>query len=139
MKKKKKLLTFIRHSCLTGKAVWVYRGPSKDAARMAYKRAFHHEEHSVRMAGTNAARRKRNILRMLKHLLRGSVSSCSSSSSSSSSSGDPLDAFPPDKRTAAQQIVRIADEAPKPDRDFYAHVQEERRQKENKLPKTKKK
>lgn len=35
--------TIIRHSCRTGRAVWIYSGPSKEAAKTAYYRTVKRE------------------------------------------------------------------------------------------------
>lgn len=41
-------ITIIRRSCTTNQVVWIYQGPSKGAARLAYWRARKHEITRVR-------------------------------------------------------------------------------------------
>ena len=112
MKRKKHRTWVIRYSCLTGKAVWIYRSPSNGAMWLAYWRARKQELERVRNWNKTMAQRKSNILRLL--------SDCTASV--------PItDDLPPDKRDAAQRLRRMA-EAPKScHRDFYNHLKEERR------------
>lgn len=108
----KPLVTVIRYSCLTGKAVWVYRGPSRSAARVAYFRACRAEYDRVRRFPSQVAGRKANIRRFLaavtaSHSLDRNLS--------------------PEQRDAARRLAAIADAPVKDDREFYNHVVESRR------------
>ena len=62
---KKYDITVICSSCLTGKAVWVYRGPTRAAAVAAYRRACRHEENRLRSWEDRSRRRERNINALL--------------------------------------------------------------------------
>jgi len=112
MMKKKHTSLVIRYSCLTGKAVWIYRSPSDNAMRTAYWRARKKEEERIRNWSRTVATRRANILRLL--------SDCTSSLPIT---GD----IPPEKRESSLRLRKMA-EAPKPcHRDFYNHLIEERR------------
>lgn len=110
----------ICRSCLTGAAVWIYRGPSKDAERKAYRRACRREIERVRHWTSTMARRKANILQLLNDLT-ASVSITEGLSQQS--------------RSAARRILSVAKEKTLCNSDFYNHIMEEQRrkgQKENK-------
>ena len=107
-----KILVILR-SCLTGQAVWIYRGPSKHAAWKAYWRACRGELEYVRSAGPAArARRKANIRRLL---------------------SDCMESLPvtgemtPEQKTAARRLVTYSERPAVPAREFYDHIVEERR------------
>lgn len=108
-------VTVIRKSCLTGKAVWIYRGPSHNAARIAYWRACKKEVERVRNWPETMARRKANILAFLSEL---------------TANLPPLAEMPPEKRAAARKMLALAEEQPDPGLAFYEHIMEERRRKE---------
>lgn len=105
-------ILIIRKSCLTGKAVWIYRGPSKQASWKAYWRACCREEERVRNWPQTAARRKENILRLLSDCM----------------SGLPLTGeLPPEKEAAARQLLAISKKGIPCRSEFYEHFMEERR------------
>lgn len=111
MKKDYNILQILR-SCITGTAVWIYRGPSREAARKAYWRACRREAERVRGMAARAAQRKANIMRLLNDCL----------------AGQPITAdLPPEKRAAARRLLAIADEKPVARSEFYNHFMEERR------------
>lgn len=111
-KKRNYSIRQILKSCITGTAVWIYFGPSKEAARKAYWRACRHEAERVRQIGKMAARRKANILQMLNDCMAGL----------------PITAeLPPEKKAAARQLLAIAEEDTLSDRSFYNHILETRR------------
>lgn len=102
----------ILKSCVTGTAVWVYMGPSAEAARKAYWRACRHEAERMRQISKMAARRKANILQLLNDCMAGL----------------PITAeLPPEKKAAARQLLAIAEEDTLSDRSFYNHILETRR------------
>ena len=108
-------IVVIRYSCLTGKAVWVYRGPSKGASYTAYCRACRQEVERVRSWSRTAGRRRENIMRML---------------------GECTAAIPvtedmtPQQKEAAGRLLAAAREKMPCSRDFYDHVVEERRRRQ---------
>jgi hypothetical protein len=108
-------VTIIRYSCLTGKAVWVYTGSSRGSAYTEYWLAC--KEEIERMVHWNdlVERRKANIMRMLNDL------------TASVSIGTEMS---PSRKEAAQQLVSLAKEKVTCYRDFYEHVMEERRRRE---------
>ena len=110
-KQRAHLVTVIRDSCITGMAVWVYRGPSKSAACEAYRRACKAEMERMRKWGSVVARRKLNILRMLSDCV----------------SGVPVtDMLQPQQKSAARYLLSLANKSMKYDSSFYDHIQEER-------------
>lgn len=112
MKTNKRRTLVIRYSCLTGKAVWIYRSPSDNAMRLAYWRARKREIERVQNWSKTAAIRKSNIL----HLLEDCTASLPDDGE-----------LPPDKAKAVARLRRTA-KTPMPcDRDFYNHLIEEMR------------
>lgn len=114
-KKKLHNITIILKSCLTGKAVWIYQGASRDAARVAYWRACRKEMERVRRMADAAARRKANIMRMLTELTDGMPA---------------ISELPPEKKQLAKQLVALSEKAPATGSAFYEHIMEERRRRE---------
>ena len=109
--KHRRHVTIILKSCLTGKPVWIYRGPSRDSARIAYWRACRSEVERVRHWPEYAARRASNIARLL--------SDCMADM--------PIDAsLTPSQEEAARQLRSIGKKDFACHRDFYEHVMEER-------------
>ena len=105
-------VTILRKSCLTGKVVWIYCGPSKNAARAAYWRACQKELERVRLWNEKMQRRRASIRRFL--------NDCTASL--------PIDAeMSPDQKEAARQLQAIERKGPDCDKGFYDHVIEERR------------
>ena len=112
IKKKLHNITVILRSCLTGKVVWIYQGPSKDAARKAYKRACDRELERVRNWGQTAAARKGAILSLLARLT------------------EPLSVtgpMTPEQQAAARRIASIAEKGMPCHTEFYDHIVESRR------------
>lgn len=105
------LITIMRKSCLTGNVVWIYRGPSENAARQEYSRACKSEFERMRHFSTFAARRCANIARIL--------SDCMAEI--------PINAeLTPPQREAARQLQAIQKKAVMYNREFYEHIMEER-------------
>lgn len=115
LKKKLHNITVILKSCLTGKAVWIYRGPSRSAARMAYWRACRSEVERVRQRAEAAARRRANIQRMLSEL-----------TAAMPATGD----LPPEKKALARQLLSLSEKKIPAGGAFYDHIMEERRRRE---------
>lgn len=110
--KKKRIYRQIVKSCLTGKVVWIYRGPSREAARQAYWRACRKEIERVRRWGEHAARRVADVTRILTECTEGL----------------PINAeLTPQQKDAARQLRSIIKSAPECPREFYDHIMEERR------------
>jgi len=105
-------VTIIRYSCLTGKALWVYRGPSKRAAAAAYCRACQKEVERVNRWSDTMQRRKSNIMRMLNNL----------------TASVPIDGeLSPEREAAARQLLSMAQAKVTCYMEFYEHIMEERR------------
>ena len=108
-------VTILRRSCLTGKVVWIYRGPSEAAARVAYWRACKREIEFVRSYNERAARRAANIARLL--------ADCTASI--------PINAeLTPQQAEAARELKTIEKKEYVCDREFYNHIMEERRRRQ---------
>ena len=108
-------VTVILRSCLNGNAIWIYRGPSKESARIAYWRACRKELERKKNWAERAARRRANIARML--------SECTAELA--------LDAnLTPEQAAAAKQLQSIAGKGADFQSDFYDHFMEERRRRE---------
>ena len=108
-KRKKRPLKVILKSAITGKAVWVSHDRTYKTEWEAYKKACRKEITRMRSWGYMVARRKNNILHFLAKL------------------GD----IPKEKRDAAKALTQLADTEPLKQSDFYDHIREERRQREN--------
>lgn len=108
MSKRKRHITIIRRSCLTGKAMWIYQGTSHEAAKKLYWKACKREIHRVRyLWGLMVARRGKNIARLL--------TSCTERM--------PLTAeLTPEQKEAARQLQHLAKRVISCDRDFYEHI-----------------
>lgn len=115
LKKKLHKITIILKSCLTGKAVWIYRGPSRTAAQKAYCRACHKEVERVRRWTEEAERRKSNIMRVLTELTAGMPATAE---------------LPPEKRQLAKQLLSLSEKTIPAGSAFYEHIMEERRRRE---------
>ena len=114
LKKMSRTITIIRKSCLNGKAVWIYRGPSKAAARIAYYRVCRREIDRIKHWSERMARRRSNIARFL--------SACMAQL--------PINAELTDQQNdAARQLHSIEKTDPECHRDFYEHILDERRRK----------
>ena len=102
----------LRKSCITGKVIWVYIGPSKGAARAAYWRACQKEVERVRRWEEKMQRRKAVIRRIL----------CDCTESL------PIDAeMTPEQKNAARKLQALEKKSPECYTEFYEHVMEERR------------
>lgn len=109
------MIVEIRKSCITGNVVWVYRGPSKRAANSAYYRACQEELRRVKSMPHRAAERKRNILRFLDKCMEDM---------------DMSQPMTKKQKAAAQALRKLADEPIATNREFYEHIIEERRRRE---------
>ena len=112
--KKNRHVTIILKSCLTGQVVWIYQGPTKGAARLAYWHACRREMERVKHWNETLAQRRRNIQRLL---------SCDSSSSTVLDTG-----LTDEQREAARQLLAIGKIQETDGRsEFYNHIIEARR------------
>lgn len=108
----------MRKSCLTGKVVWLYQGPSIEAARMAYSRACKREIARVKQWSKIAARRKSNIMRLLSECM----------------SNLPINAeLTEEQENSACHIRDVGMQSYSCDRAFYEHILAERRMRRKKL------
>lgn len=108
------LITVIRRSCLTGNAVWVYRGPSANAARMKYWRAANKEVERVRNWSSHVSVRTANIIRLQTECMNQL----------------PINAeIPPSKSAAAKRLQAMAKLKESCYLEFFNHIMEERRRK----------
>lgn len=108
----KKMTTFIKRSCTTGKVVWIYRAPTKGAARVAYMRTKRRENTRVRWWKNRIARRAKVIRDYLQRLidtlpLLGDITQ--------------------EQRQAIRDIQHLADNPPPCDTGLYNHLQAVRR------------
>ena len=108
-------VTIILKSCLTGKAVWIYRGASKNAARKQYWKACHHEMERMKRWTEQAAQRKENIMRILTELTDGMPA---------------ISELPPEKKQLARQLLALSEKSLPAGGAFYEHIMEERRRRE---------
>lgn len=110
--RKSKILTIIKRSCVTGKAVWLYQGHSKDGAKCAYWRACKRE--------MTLERNWRRLMAARADAIRGLLQDC-------------LAALPiigelnEAQRAAVKRLQTIADKAPEYYSGFYNHIRTERR------------
>lgn len=111
----RKPVTVIRYSCITGNAVWVYRGPSKQAARAAYRRACEKEIKRVRAWKKTVAARNENIRRLISNCI-GDI--------------QVTESMTVEQKDAARKLLSMAGEAIPCCRDFYNHIIEERRRRD---------
>ena len=110
--KKKYPVTIIRRSCLTGKPVWIYRGPSREAAKMAYWRACKSEIEYV----TGWAKRMEEQASILNRFLSECVAKI------------PINAeLTQVQKNAIRNIRRIIKNPEPCYMEFYNHIMEERR------------
>lgn len=115
MDKNRKKETVIKYSCITGRAVWFYQGPSLAAAQKAYQRACKKEIERVRHLADEIAQRKASILGFLNKCLEHLGVD---------------EELTPRQKAAAKMIVAMADEPKVPDTAFYDHIMELRRRRE---------
>ncbi len=109
---KNRSFTVILRSCLTDKVVWIYRGPSKEAARKAYWRACRKELERVRNWGERMAWRTAGIKRLLSACLDDKPAGAE---------------LTPDQQAAAKELQSISKKGEECHREFYNHIIEERR------------
>lgn len=108
----KKQVIVIRKSCITGRAVWIYRGPSRNAAYVAYSRACRKEVQRVRNWSVRVAERRAFILGLLNEWLADIPIT------------QPLT---PQQEAAAKEIRALAIRGVDCELEFYNHIMEERR------------
>lgn len=112
--KKKDTVTVIKRSCLTGKAVWFYRGPSMESMRKAYFRACKREIERVH----NWSHRMENCNASIRKLLNQCLD------------GLPINAeLSPEQKEASSQLQGIIKRGTPCYREFYDHILEEARRK----------
>lgn len=114
MKEKRQYVKIVR-SCLTGKVVWIYRGLSQNAARLAYWRACQKEIERVRNWAQKMQSRKDHILRVLEE--------CSASL--------PLNAeLTKEQKEASRELQSIIRKGQECHSEFYDHIMETRRRRQ---------
>ena len=110
VKPSKKLSTFIKRSRTTGRIVWIYQAPTKEAARQAFHRIRRRENTRVRWWKNRVTRRAKDIQGYLQRL---------------------VDALPilgditQEQRQAIRDIQHLADQPPKCDTGLYNHLRSE--------------
>ena len=102
----------IRKSCLTGKVVWIYWGPTRKAANVAYHRACKEELKRINHWKERADIRRRNILNILNECLADIPVT---------------EALTPEQAEAARQLRNLSKEDIACHREFYEHIIEEQR------------
>ena len=111
-KQRKYKVTVIRRSCLTGVPVWLYRGPSLQAASQAYRKACRAELEYMRNLRQEADRRCRNIMNIL--------TACTASM--------PLTAeMTAGQKEAARKLKAICSQLQPAASEFFEHIVEEKR------------
>lgn len=111
-KSQKPLLTILRRSCLTNKAVWLYRGHgTRRYAAVIYCHACSQEEERQYQWGKLMAQRQSYIIHQISELL----------------AGQPLSMLTQEQQSAVHEMQSIAMQTPQPDTAFYEHFQEMRR------------
>lgn len=110
-------ITIVKRSCTTGRAVWIYNGPTPESMRVAYRHAKRMENSRVRWWRNRIMRRARHIRIFIGHL---------------------MDAFsytgvmPNEQQRAIHQLQILADNPPPCDTGFYNHLRrEQKRQKKD--------
>lgn len=111
MVKREKKNVKIVYSCLTGKAVWVYIGPT-DRPRMSYWRASQAEIERFRRWNEIVAERKAWIRKLLNSCMEKFPM---------------MNALPEEKRRISRRLLTMAEEKLPFHSEFYKHVMEERR------------
>lgn len=108
--KSDKPITIIRRSCTTGQAVWIYQGPTHEAARQAYYRARRKEQTRVRWWAKRVAQRSANIKAFIDRLV---------------ASLPIVGNITPEQQQAIRTLQAILDEPSPCDTAFYNHCQQE--------------
>lgn len=110
-------VTVIRYSCVTGQAVWLYRGQSHGAMHKAYQRVRRREIALERRWPRMMERRRASILFLLNECLAAM----------------PLLGKPTkEQREAAKTLQYLVDNPPKYYSGFYNHIRAERRRRDKK-------
>lgn len=112
VKHRTKAVTVIKRSGMTGRAVWLYQGSSKEGARKAYERVRRKESTRVRWWKKRMQRRAKNIFSFLDKLLAALPM---------------MGGIPSEKRQAIRDLQRLADNPPPCDTGLYNQLQQERR------------
>lgn len=108
-------VTIIRRSCLTDNAVWIYRGPTHNAARKAYWIACKAEVERVEHWREHVALRTANISRLLSECL----------------AEIPINAeLTPEQKKAVRQLQSLMKKGIACHMEFYEHIMEQRRRRE---------
>lgn len=115
-KKRKKTVTIVKRSCITGKIIWVYRGASSNGAHVAYWRACKKEVRRVRQRKAIMNERRRRLMKLL------AISDSSSTDSSIFGA-----CRTPEQVKAIKSIIQMWKQEPSQDRNFYDHLIEEAR------------
>lgn len=114
-KKKNKPLRVIRKSCVTGKAVWVSHRTEYRAVWRSYKTACKCEIERTKNLAEMAARLKGGVLKFLNDCLAHL----------------PIDVpMTTEQQAAARQMLYMAEYNPYTKSEFYEHIVEERRRRE---------
>lgn len=109
----KKIVTILRHSCLTGKVVWMYRGKgTKAAVRKAYQRACQREIATVTHWAEMVEAYRSRVTKFLNDCL----------------ANIPItETLTPEQKAGVREVQKIIKEECKPYTAFYDHIMEERR------------
>lgn len=117
VKHRTKDVTVIKRNGMTGRAVWLYQGSSKEGARKAYERVRRKESTRVRWWKNRMKRRAKTILTFLDKLLAALPMT---------------GGIPPEKRQAIRDLQRLADNPPPCDTGLYNQLQQEQRKRKKK-------
>jgi hypothetical protein len=105
----------IRKSSITGRAVWIGKFLTKGAVRAAYHRACVKERERIKNWGDKIERRRRNIM----HLLNDCLDRVGFTQQ-----------LTREQRAAARQLQKMANENIVCDTQFYDHIVEDSRRRE---------
>lgn len=113
-KRKRSKSIFIRRSCLTGNAVWIYRGEA-DNERKTYWKACRFEVERVQRWTDIVSRRMGNISRLISDCLVNI----------------PLNVeLTPQQKQAVRQLQSVGNKGIICHRDFYEHIMAQRKQRQ---------
>ena len=108
---------YICYSCVTGQAVWVYQGQSREGMLRAYQRVRRREIALERRWPRMMERRRTSILFLLNECMAAIPILCKPTK---------------EQREAAKTLQHLADNPPKYYSGFYNHIRAERRRRDKK-------
>jgi len=108
---------YICYSCVTGQAVWVYQGQSREGMLRAYQRV-RRREIALERRWSRMVERRRTSIRLLLNECMAAIPI--------------LGKLTKEQREAAETLQYLADNPPKYYTGFYNHIRAERRRRDKK-------